>query len=116
MSSGMNRIRGQEDDRRFNDSIELLVHRLEHPLQLREAKFVIGHTSLGPIVWPEGARDTPPGVAIFGHRSRYARDSAASGELIVHLGWRRAYVILALGRAALLLQCATLSKRRQVAC
>ena len=61
--------------------------------------------------WFDRRRNTALGVAISGIGAGTFAIPPLAGELIVHLGWRRAYVILGAGAAALLLLCAALSKR-----
>jgi len=58
--------------------------------------------------WFDRRRNTALGVAISGIGAGTLAIPPLAGELIVHLGWRRAYVILGAGAAALLLLCAAL--------
>ncbi len=61
--------------------------------------------------WFDRRRNTALGLAVAGIGAGTLTIPPLSGELIVHLGWRRAYVILGIAAAALLMFCAALSKR-----
>ena len=61
--------------------------------------------------WFDRRRNTALGLAVAGIGAGTLTIPPLSGELIVHLGWRRAYVILGIAATALLMVCAALSKR-----
>jgi MFS family permease len=61
--------------------------------------------------WFDRRRNTALGLAVAGIGAGTLTIPPLSGELIVHLGWRRAYVILGVAATALLMLCAALSKR-----
>jgi MFS family permease len=61
--------------------------------------------------WFDRHRNTALGLAISGIGAGTLTIPPLSGELIVHFGWRRAYVILGVAAGALLMLCAALSKR-----
>jgi MFS family permease len=61
--------------------------------------------------WFDRRRNTALGLAVAGIGAGTLTIPPLSGELIVHLGWRRAYMILGVAAAALLMLCAALSKR-----
>jgi MFS family permease len=61
--------------------------------------------------WFDRRRNTALGLAVAGIGAGTLAIPPLAGELIMHLGWRRAYVILGVAAAALLLLCAALSKR-----
>jgi MFS family permease len=61
--------------------------------------------------WFDRRRNTALGLAISGIGAGTLTIPPLAGELIVHLGWRRAYVILGVTAGALLMLCAMLSKR-----
>ncbi len=61
--------------------------------------------------WLDRRRNTGLGIAVSGIGAGTLAIPPVAGELIVHLGWRGAYVVLGIGATALLLICAVLSKR-----
>ncbi|MGH7913801.1 MAG: MCT family MFS transporter [Candidatus Binataceae bacterium] len=61
--------------------------------------------------WFERRRNMALGIAVSGIGAGTLAIPPLSGELIVHLGWRHAYVILGIAATVLLLLCAALSKR-----
>jgi len=61
--------------------------------------------------WFERRRNTALGLAVSGIGGGTLAIPPLSGELIMHLGWRRAYGVLGLAATALLLVCAALAKR-----
>ena len=61
--------------------------------------------------WFDRRRNTALGLAVAGIGAGTLTIPPLSGEMIVHLGWRRAYVILGIAAVALLMLCAALSKR-----
>jgi MFS family permease len=61
--------------------------------------------------WFDRRRNTALGLAVAGIGAGTLTIPPLSGELIVHLGWRRAYMILGIVAGAMLMLCAALSKR-----
>lgn len=61
--------------------------------------------------WFRQRRNTALGIAVSGIGAGTLAIPPLSGELIAHLGWRDAYVVLGVAAAALLLGCAALSRR-----
>jgi MFS family permease len=61
--------------------------------------------------WFDRRRNTALGLAVAGIGAGTLTVPPLSGELIVHLGWRRSYMILGIAAAALLMLCAALAKR-----
>jgi MFS family permease len=61
--------------------------------------------------WFDKRRNSALGLAVAGIGAGTLTIPPLSGELIVHLGWRRAYMILGFVAAALLMLCAALSRR-----
>ena len=61
--------------------------------------------------WFDRRRNTALGLAVAGIGAGTLAVPPFSGEMIMHLGWRRSYAILGVAAAALLMLCAALSKR-----
>lgn len=61
--------------------------------------------------WFDRRRNTALGLAVAGIGAGTLAIPPLAGELIAHLGWRRAYLTLGVAAAVLLMLCAGLSKR-----
>jgi MFS family permease len=61
--------------------------------------------------WFDRRRNTALGLAVAGSGAGTLAIPPLAGELIAHLGWRRAYLTLGVAAAVLLMLCAGLSKR-----